>query len=46
MTLTDMKNRIESYHTSKILSGRGLEDNPEWIEKFQECIDRHERELL
>jgi hypothetical protein len=42
MLMSDIKFQVSSYHTNKILSGKGLEDDPEWVQKFEELIDAHE----
>jgi hypothetical protein len=42
MLMSDIKFQVSKYHTDKILSGKGLEDDPEWVQKFEELIDAHE----
>lgn len=42
--LDDMKWQVVKYRTDKILSGRGLEDDPEWVGKFKEVISAHDEE--
>lgn len=39
--LNDVKWKVDRYHTNKILSGRGLEDDPEWVIKFEEILDKY-----
>jgi len=40
----DMKWQLAKYHTDKILEGRGLEDDPEWVRRFEETLDAHRDE--
>ena len=39
--IKDIKWQLSSYRTNKILAGRGLEDDPEWVEKYEELLDAH-----
>ena len=39
--VNDMQWQVSRYHTNKILEGRGLEDDPEWVMKFEEILDAH-----
>lgn len=37
----DMEYQLFKHRTDKILSGRGLEDDPEWVTKYEELLDAH-----
>ena len=39
--IKDMEWQLFNHRTNKILSGRGLEDDPEWVTKFEEILDAH-----
>jgi hypothetical protein len=39
--MDDIRWQVSKYHTDKILEGRGLEDDPEWIERYEELLDAH-----
>jgi hypothetical protein len=39
--IEDMERQLSNHRTNKILSGRGLEDDPEWVTKFEEILDAH-----
>ena len=39
--MNDIKWQVSKYHTDKILSGEGLQDDPEWITKFEELLEAH-----
>jgi len=39
--MDDIRFQVSKYHTDKILEGRGLEDDPEWIERYEELLDAH-----
>ena len=39
--MDDIKWQVARYHTNKILSGEGLQDDPEWVVKFEELLDAH-----
>ena len=41
--IEDMKWEVMMYQTNKILQGHGLQDDPEWVEKFENIIDNYER---
>lgn len=39
--IDDIRFQVSKYHTDKILEGRGLEDDPEWVTKYEELLDAH-----
>jgi len=39
--IKDIKWQLSFHRTNKILAGRGLEDDPEWVEKYEELLDAH-----
>jgi hypothetical protein len=39
--MDDIKWQVSKYHTDKILSGEGLQDDPEWVVKFEELLEAH-----
>jgi hypothetical protein len=39
--INDIKWQLSSYRTNKILAGRGLEDDPEWVVKYEELVEAH-----
>jgi hypothetical protein len=39
--IKDIKWQLSNHRTNKILSGRGLEDDPEWVTKYEELLDAH-----
>ena len=42
MNVKDLEYEVDRYHTNKILAGKGLEDDPEWVQKFEQIIDNAE----
>jgi hypothetical protein len=40
--LEEMEKDIDHFHINKILAGKGLEDDPEWVQKFEQIIDKYE----
>ena len=42
--MDDIKWQVSKYETDKILEGRGLEDDPEWVERYRELIDAHKED--
>jgi len=39
-TLTDLEYEVDRYKLEKQLSGRGLDDDPIWVQKFLDIIER------
>jgi hypothetical protein len=39
--LYDMKDAVDMYHINKILSGEGLQDDPEWVMRYEQIIEQH-----
>jgi hypothetical protein len=42
MNVKDLEYEVDRYRTNKILSGQGLQDDPEWVQKFEQIIDKYE----
>jgi hypothetical protein len=42
-TALELEQELDRYQTNKILSGQGLEDDPEWVQTYRNVlgIDKH-----
>jgi len=44
MNIKDLEHEVDRYHTNKILSGKGLEDDAEWVTKLEQIIEEWDKE--